>query len=215
MAVEIFEQDFRANNLNSMDKIKSYQLRHKIFVKELGWVAPQKDQLEIDAYDGEGMMPLGVFDQTGRLIAHLRITLPEQTFMMEKEFAALIELPIPKTRNTVEVSRVCIEADVRNVIIINPYGKYHISMFLYKCLYLWCCKNLIKNMVMVIENKLFRLLKMSGFPCRRIGRTTIMPDGVSAVAVRVDWQEFESENQTSNPDLLAWFKDVNLINKAA
>lgn len=214
--IDFFEQNLRVKNLtSSTERENAYRLRHRIFVDELKWVKPQTDGLEIDIFDGEGIVPLGVFDQTGRIIAHLRITLPQQTFMMEKEFAALIETPIRKTNGTVEISRVCTERDTRTTLITNRYGNMHISMLLYKGLYYWCCQNLINDMYMVIENKLFRLLRVSGFPCRMIGKKTNMPDGVCAVAVRVNWREFESINQSSKPQLLAWFNNTGIMRKAA
>lgn len=215
-AINFFEQNLRIKNItNSIERENAYRLRHKIFVDELKWVSPRADGLEVDNYDNEGMVPLGVFDQTGRLIAHLRITLPQRAFMMEREFAALIETPIRKTDSTVEISRVCTEADIRTMRITTPYGNMHVSMLLYKGLYYWCCQNRINDMCMVIEKKLFRLLRMSGFPCLMIGKTTIMPDGVSAVAVRVDWREFESKNQSCKPQLLAWFNNTGIMKKAA
>ena len=213
--INFFEQGWNIKNLtNETQQKKAYRLRHKIFVNELGWVAPQTGELEIDTYDGDGMIPLGLFDQAGCLIAHLRITLPHRTFMMEKEFSALIESPICKTDGTVEISRVCTEKATRTMKVPTGHGNFYISMLLYKGLYRWCCQNLINDMYMVIENKLFRLLRMSGFPCRMIGNPTIMPDGVSAVAVRIDWREFESINKNSKPQLLDWFNDVGPMRKA-
>jgi N-acyl-L-homoserine lactone synthetase len=214
LPISFFEQNFEVKNLTNLTERESaYRLRHKIFVDELKWVKPQSEGLEIDFYDDEGMVPLGVFDRLGRLIAHLRITLPQRTFMMEKEFAALIETPIRKTNSTVEISRVCTEAEARAMKILTPHGYTHVSMLLYKGLYCWCCKNFISKMCMVIEKKLFRLLRMSGFPCQVMGKTIIMPDGVSAVAVKIDWRVFESINEKSKPQLLAWFNNTGINNE--
>ena len=214
--INFFEQNLQVKNLiDATEREKAHLLRHKIFVHELRWVPPHISGLEIDSYDGEGMVPLGLLDQTGRLIAHLRVTLPQRIFMMEKEFAALIETPINKTKSTVEVSRVCTEADARGMRITTPFGIFFISMLLYKGLYHWCCQNFINDMCMVIESKLARLLTMAGFPCRKLGKPVIMPDGVSAVAVRVDWREFYSVNQYSKPQLLDWFNSVDSMKKAA
>jgi len=216
LSIGFFEQNFLVKNLTCLDERENaYRLRHEIFVNELKWVAPQASGLEIDIYDDDRMVPLGVFDQNRRLIAHLRITLPQRTFMMEREFTALIETPIGKTNRTVEISRVCTEAETRAMKILTPHGNMHVSMLLYKGLYCWCCKNFISDMCMVIEKKLFRLLRMSGFPCRIMGKTIIMPDGVSAVAVRINWREFESINQSSKPQLLAWFNNTGAMRKVA
>lgn len=208
--VDFFEQDYQVKTLTTKFELEeAYAFRHKIFVEELGWVSPQRNGLDKDRYDDTGMAPLGVFDRTeGRLIAHLRITLPHRIFMMDKEFASLIEIPIIKTDGTVEVSRVCTEKKYRKTQLETIYGSYHIAMLLYKGLYQWCTQNSLNDMYMVIEYKLLRLLKLLGFPCSEIGKSTIMPDGVSAVAVRIDWREFEMLNKNNKPQLLGWFRDI-------
>lgn len=214
--INFFEHGFNVKNLtSSSEQEEAYKLRHKVFVDELGWVPPQSNCREIDAYDGDGMISLGVFDHEGRMIAHMRITLPQRVFMMEKEFSSLIQIPIKKTSRAVEVSRVCTEVDTRRAKVATTYGRYHVAMVLYKGLYLWCKKNRVHHIYMVIEYKLLRLLKLSGFPCREIGALTIMPDGVSAVAVRLNWREFDAVNKWCKPQLLIWFGDVQGLKKAA
>lgn len=216
LGLDLYEDNFRVKTLtNQAERENAYRLRHKIFVNELNWVPPQVDELEIDVYDDERMVPLAILNQTGKVIAHLRITLPHRTFMMEEEFSALIEKKISKTDDTVEISRVCTRVDTRRTLIMSPYGRQQISMLLYKGLYSWCCQNCINYMCMVIEAKLYRLLRMTGFPCRQLGDITIMPDGVSAVAVSLSWREFELLNQNNNPQLLAWFSSTNTMEKAA
>ena len=208
LPIDFWECGFRVKTLTvQAEKLDAYRLRHKIFVDELSWVKPQKNNLEIDVFDDKQMVPLGVFDSANRIIAHVRITLPQRSFMMEEEFPELIDTPICKMNTTVEVSRVCTEMASRKTKIITPYGNMDISLLLYKGLYCWCCSNRINDVCMVIENKLLRLLKISGFPCRKLGKIVIMPDGVSAVAAKVSWREFAMLNRKNHPLLLAWFNN--------
>lgn len=214
--IDLFEKEFNIKNLTTKEEQeKGYLLRHKIFVNELCWVPPQPDAREIDLYDGKGMVPLGVIDQKERLVAYLRITLPWKTFMMENEFSFLIDEPIRKKSGTIEVSRVCTEFDIRKTIITTDYGRFHIGVMLYKGLYVWCKQNSVDEMYMVIEYKLLRLLRMTGFPCRMIGTPATMSDGVSAVAVRISWREFEQKNKSNRAHLLDWFSDNGKTRKAA
>ncbi|MDA3839530.1 MAG: N-acyl-L-homoserine lactone synthetase [Patescibacteria group bacterium] len=216
LIVNFCEQNLIVKTLVSVtEKQQAYKFRKTIFIDELNWVKDGGDEFEIDEYDNTGTIPLGVFEQTGRMIAHLRITLPQHDFMMEKEFSVLIDTPIHKTDYAIEISRVCTCSDTRNIMITTSLGSYHISMLLYKGLYEWCCKNHIHTMYMVIEYKLFRLLKLSGFPCKKIGKIVLMPDGVSAISVKINWREFEKINSEAKPQLLSWFSNVESINCAA
>ena len=211
-----FEHGLQVKSLATPMELKeSYKLRHKVFAEELNWITAQKNYLDIDTYDGKNMAPIGVFDQGDKLIAQLRITLPQRVFMMEKEFAELIDTSIDKNPETVEVSRVCTTTEIRRAKIETDYGNFYISMLLYKGLYLWCLSNNISIMYMVIEYKLLRLLKLSGFPCHKAGPPTIMPDGVTAVAVKISWKEFQSINENKKPQLLGWFNDIGETRQAA
>lgn len=210
--IDFFEYSFRVKTLGNLsENRKAYRLRHESFVTELGWVQRREDELEKDQYDDERMAPLGVFNSTNDLIAYLRITLPHYPFMMEYEKMASISEPLEKTSDTIEISRVCTDVNVRKIILDNNHGKFNISMLLYKGLYQWCLVNHIYNMYMVVENKLFRLLKMSGFPCRQMGEVTLMPDGAKTVTVKVNWKDFDSQNISLRSGLLKWFNTTETI----
>ena len=190
------------------DLIKSYALRYQIFVNELNWVPANKKEVEIDRYDKGQTIPIGVFDANGEIAAYLRITRPGQLFMMEEVWPELLNKPIVKTRKTVEVSRVCVAAAYRKKKIRTEFGQYFISLFLYKGLYTWSRSNNVDELCMVIEYKLYRLLKMTGFPCQLLGDPKIMEDGVKAVAVVVNWLEFEHSSTTTNNLFLTWFMNM-------
>ncbi len=192
----------------SNERIKAYKLRYESFVEELGWIEPFTNRLEMDQYDDERMIPLGVMDPKGNVIAHLRITLPNFPFMMEHERMAKINQPIEKNGDTVEISRVCTHSSTRKMLIETSCGKINISLILYKGLYQWSKENGINVMYMVVEKKLYRLLKLMGFPCLPIGDITQMPDGAITVAIRITWDEFDRININSRPGLYKWFNTV-------
>lgn len=212
--IDFYESFLRIKTLeNSIEKTKAYRLRHEAFATELGWVQSQVSGLEMDRYDDERMVPLGVFNGTNDLVAYLRITLPNFPFMMEHEKMATINEPLEKSNETIEISRVCTDVTARSALLDTGYGKFNVSMVLYKGLYQWCQINHIHKMYMVVESKLYRLLKMSGFPCRPVGDITIMPDGAKTVTVKVNWKNFELQNITKRPNLLTWFNSIESIER--
>ncbi len=204
--VEFYEQDYKiTTTLDFAEKKKAYRLRHDVFADELKWVNPQTGDYDVDVYDTEDMVYVSVYDPSGKVIAHLRITRPDKTFMMEEVFAMLLEKkPILKTKESIEVSRVCTDIETRSLKISTSCGETPVSLLLYKGLFLWCESNAIRKMFMVVEKKLYRLLRMTGFPCKMLGERT-MPDGVSAVALYIDWREFKLINMEKRKDFYNWF----------
>lgn len=194
-----------------LEKINAHRLRHSVFCRELGWVPGSSDSLEIDEYD-ENAVFIGVYDVNHDLKAFLRIVLPEHTFMLEKEFPFLMnrDYLIRKENDTIEISRLCVEHTARNRKIAGNFGVYFVSMMLYKGVYNWCLNNEIRYIYMAVEEKIGRMLCSMGFPCRFTGEPTVMPDGVIAVAARLDWREFEEKGVEAHPNLLAWFRQSQL-----
>lgn len=216
--VEFYEQGYRiTTSLNFQEKKQAYRLRHDVFANELKWVSPQTGDFDVDVYDTEGMVYVSVYDKTDKVIAHLRITRPDKTFMMEEVFAMLLkENPIVKTKGSIEVSRVCTDIETRSLKISTSCGETPLSLLLYKGLFLWCENNGMSKMFMVVEKKLYRLLRMTGFPCKMIGEST-MPDGVSAVALYIDWREFKLINMEKRKAFYNWFSsyEENQLDEAA
>ena len=205
-SVLIQEGKFIVKNLNHEDeKIQAYCLRHRVFCQELGWVESE-NLLEIDDYDRNAIF-FGVFNENSSLLAFLRLILPDHSFMLEREFSMLVdgEYHIRKEMDTVEVSRLCVAEEARNERLVSNSGTYNISMLLYKGVYHWCIKNDIRYLYLVVEYKIYRLLRAKGFPCRLIGQIVTMPDGVLAVAAIMDWREFEALNTSRKPSMMRWF----------
>lgn len=205
------DQYITKNITNKIEKVKAHSLRHTIFCQELGWVTDTSNSIEIDDYDEHAVF-IGVFDVQHNLKAFLRIVMPANTFMMEKEFPYLLKqsYEIRKESDTVEISRLCVEPGARIEKISGNFGVHYVSMILYKGVYHWCLKNNIRYLYLVVEEKVYRLLCAKGFPCNLIGEPRVMPDGVIAVAAMLDWREFEKISEMKRPKMLTWFRPNQL-----
>lgn len=206
-SVFIKEGEFIVKNIVAAEEIiQAYNLRHKVFSQELGWVPETKNALEADNYDNYAIS-FGVFNELNKLIAFIRLIPSSAPFMIEKEFLSLVEPEhkIRKEADTVEASRLCVVPEARNDVISGNFGVHSITMLLYKGIYHWCMKNDIRFLYLVVEYKIYRLLCARGFPCQLLGRPTLMPDGVIAVAAIMDWRVFEKINGTKRQEMLKWF----------
>lgn len=205
--VFIREGRFHVKNMISQEELtEAYRLRHRIFVQELHWVPRQGDALETDDYD-DNAVSFGVFDERGRLSAYLRLIMPGRPFMLEREFSSLLDKGhrVRRQGDTSEISRLCVAPESRSDKISGNFGIHTPSMLLFKGVYAWCNKNGIRFLYAVAEDKVYRLFRAKGFPYRLVGGPVAMPDGVKAVAVMMDWREFEEMNRGKRPWMLKWF----------
>jgi N-acyl-L-homoserine lactone synthetase len=216
-AQEAGKQDYRSVVLQEEDIVvrtitkeidweKAGRLRHEIFCNELKWVLHSENGLESDEYDNCAVF-FGVFDKNDTLLAFLRLILPGRQFMMEKEFRSLVHQDhiIRKLPDTAEISRLCVAPDARTNGGGN-FGVHRLSLVLFTAVYQWCLANGIRYLYAVTELKIYRLYCIKGFPYKLIGGPENMPDGVTIVAVMMDWDEFEQSNAVSRPELAAWFR---------
>jgi N-acyl-L-homoserine lactone synthetase len=182
--------------------VKSYRLRHLIFSETLRWVSKSPGNLEVDEYDGFAV-PFGVF-RGDEMLAYIRLVLSKDYYMLEKDFRVLVRNGhhIRKDPDTGETSRFCVHPEAR----ADKVAGYNVYMFLFKGLYTWCCTHDVRFLYTVVEEKIYRLLCARGFPCKPVGDSITMEDGTVALAVTVDWREFEMLNTAKRPGLLAWFQ---------
>jgi acyl homoserine lactone synthase len=202
----LFIGGISARNIGYQDEIEqAYRLRHKVFSGELAWVPATSDGREVDIYD-EHAEHFGVF-RNKRIVSYLRLVMPSYRFMLEKEFSCLVskDHEIVKTSDTCEVSRLCVSLGERGTKVDTSIGRIGVSMFLYRSAYRWCVRYGVRHLYLVVEHRVYRLLSMLGFPCSLVGEPTRMPDGVVAVAAKMDWREFEEINRSKRPALLSWF----------
>ena len=190
-----------------VEKIRAYRLRNSVFCQELGWVPERADQLEIDAYDEHAVF-MGVSDAHRDLMAFCRVVMPGHTFMLQREFSDLIgeNHRVRKEGDTAEISRLCLAKHARTVKSSSNFGVSSISMLLYRAVYQLCLNQKIRYLYLVVEEKVFRMLRAKGFPCKVIGEPKVMPDGVIALAAIIDLREFEQSSRISRPRMYSWFR---------
>ncbi len=166
----------------------------------------REEGLERDDYDAHAMS-FGVFDKEERLAAYLRLIMPWKPFMLEREFRSLLSpgREIRRDRLRAEISRLCVAPEARKARLFSEAGSCDISTLLFKGVYQWCRREGIRYLYAVTEKKVYRLFRAKGFPYRPIGEPKVMADGVVAVAVMMDWREFETLNAARRPALLRWF----------
>lgn len=177
----------------------AYHLRHEVFAKELRWVPRNNKGIEFDVYDGHAEH-FGVFRNTS-ILSYLRLVTPSYGYMLEKEFSNLVSPyhSLRKEDDTREVSRLCVKSDERSTKVQTEIGPVGLSILLYQSVYNWCIQSKVRYLYLVVEYKVYRLLRIFGFPCMQIGNPTEMPDGVVAVAAMMDWREFEDTNERKEP----------------
>jgi N-acyl-L-homoserine lactone synthetase len=205
--VFIQEGGFVVKNLSGDDEMnQAYQLRHKVFSEDLGWV-PQSDNFkEKDGYDWHSAH-IGVFDKNHRIVAFSRLVLPGTLFMIEKEFSSLIGAShkIRKQHDTTEASRLCVAPEARRMLAQSDFGSHGLSMLAYKGIYHWCIMHNIRFVYMVVELKVYRMLHAKGFHGQMVGEPRTMPDGCVAVAALIDWEDFIAMNTSIRPRFVQWF----------
>jgi acyl homoserine lactone synthase len=198
--------------VDESEKKAAYRLRHSIFCRELKWVLDSTNGMESDEYDEDAVF-FGVYDEHRNLVSFLRLILSNRQFMMEKVFLFLVKPShrIRKEADTAEISRLCVASHFRTSNKDGNFGVHKISLLLFKAVYQWCKLKGIRYLYAVTELKVYRLYCLKGFPYRMIGHPEKMPDGVTVVAVRLDWDEFEHLNAGKRLELLNWFKQSQTL----
>lgn len=94
--IRFYEGPYCIRSLASKeDRLKAARLRHEVFCQNLGWVPPCPGGLEMDEHDPFSMS-MGVFSATEELLGVFRFLPPSRRFMLEYEFALLLEPVVVK-----------------------------------------------------------------------------------------------------------------------
>lgn len=184
------------------DKLKAYQLRHQIFCQTLGWIPSSLDGQETDGYDPLSVS-LGVFSVQEELLASFRVLPADQPFMLETEFAPLIDpnYRVRKEADTAEITRFTTAPGLWERGI--PPGQ--ISKLLYKGMYQWSLANAVRYLYVVVEKRFWRALIISGYPYEPIGPFKALPPAdAESVAAILDWNKFRLRNQARRATFLDW-----------
>ncbi len=202
MELMVQEDNFIIKTLSAHEELEAgYRLRHEVFSEELKWVPVSPDGMEVDRYDSGPVSYIGVFDEWGTLQGYARLITSPNTFMIDREFACLLEdgMCVEKSPDMAEITRLCVRKRGRKGDLV-----MRVSNFLYKGIYLWSTKMDIRHLVMVVDNRYYRLLRFTGFPVRTVGDFIEMPDSVRAAVIRLDWREFDRIAVEKKPEFFHW-----------
>lgn len=187
---------------------QAFRLRHQLFAETLHWVPAHPSGREFDGYDRTTEM-LGIVDGQGRVLGTARMHPYDTPFMLEQEFAVMLGgAAIPcKGRSTAEVTRFGLEPGARTRMVDTPHGRFDMFCLLIKAVYRWCMARGVNTLLAEVDTRFWRLVRVAGFPWEALAEPQVMPDGVVAVAIRIDWDHFREVNRLRRPGLLAWFDE--------
>lgn len=204
----IFEESgFIVKTISAPEEFEAaLKLRHEVFAEELKWVPETPDGLERDPYDGFSSS-IGVFREDMTLAGSLRMILPPNPFMIDKEFAVLMPEGerIERSPEVAEITRLCVKKEFRS----NKGGR-DITLLLYKGLYHWNMMNGVRYSAMVVDNRCYRILRLGCLPVEAVGDFITMPDGVKAAVCMLDWRRFETEASVRRPDYYEWMSVISM-----
>ena len=189
-----------------LEKEQAFRLRHRLFAETLHWVPEVASGLEIDGYDHTTEM-IGILDGQRRVLGQVRMHESHVPFMIEREFASVLgsgSMPF-KGRDTAEITRFGVDPDARALVVSTEQGDFDLFTLLLKGIYRWCLERRVRTVFAVVDKRVYRLLHLRGFPFETLAEPKLMPDGVTALAIRLDWRRFEAQNREQKPGLLAWF----------
>jgi N-acyl-L-homoserine lactone synthetase len=201
----IFEESgFIVKTISAPEEFEAaLRLRHEVFAEELKWVRPSQDGMERDEYDRFSEC-IGVFDMSMNILGHARLIASPYPFMVEKEFACMMppDGGFRKRPDMAEITRLCVKKEDREK------NASLISRLIYKAIYNWSVLGDIRRMVMVVDKRYHRLLRLCGFPVTQLADFVTMPDGVVAGAIELDWGLFEELCSAKRPELLEWISKL-------
>jgi N-acyl-L-homoserine lactone synthetase len=203
------EGDFLIKTLSAYEELEAaFRLRHEVFCEELRWVPASPGVMERDDYDSFAQS-VGVFDEKNNLLGNVRLTHASNRFMIEKEFAFLLPVGkgFKKTLDMAEVTRLCVKRNLR----LCPDIATKVSLFLYKGVYQWSIHNDVRYLTMVVEKNNYRLLRLTGFPVKRVDGFKAMNGGVEAGVLILDLRNFEKEAREKKPELISWMSQLSSL----
>jgi N-acyl-L-homoserine lactone synthetase len=157
----------------SEEKRKAYQLRYKMMCQELEWIpsAGLTDQEEHDVYDEEQSIIFLAEDKSGNCLGTSRLILPGKIKLpIEINFnlypGEFIEKIHGELTYCVEVSRFVVPHN-------EAYKPHEITLMLCTEMIRTCMNMGVSHMLMSIDVRFFRLLKMLGYTLAEIGETKL------------------------------------------
>ncbi|HEU4683847.1 MAG TPA: acyl-homoserine-lactone synthase [Nitrospira sp.] len=205
--IHFTEGDYIVKTLeNESEWRQAYELRHRVFAERLKWVPERPDRLESDLYDAWSTT-IGVLADDSTLLGLVRMTHAPVPFMLESEFSACLvgAHQVRKDLDTAEITRLAVDPRVKER---GPSTR--IMQAAIKGAYQWCLAHDVRYTYIVVEERLFRGLRLMGWPCEAIGEPVALPPAQAvSIAALIDLDEFRSINATKRPDMLNWYSKTD------
>jgi N-acyl-L-homoserine lactone synthetase len=185
-----------------------FRLRARVFVHELGWLLPGVDDREHDRCDGLARhFALFARVRGGReatLAGYARVLLPHQGFMLEREFAELLdgERLASDAGRAFEVSRVVTDPRFRGVCCRE--GRM-VTEHLGRAIARWALAHGREHCYTVCEARHTRALRLRGLCFSQVGRTLEYQSGVEVCAAMLDIAATGAGWRTERPEDYAWY----------
>jgi N-acyl-L-homoserine lactone synthetase len=177
-----------------------HRLRADVFCRELRWVGCRNDPVERDEFDGAAAH-IVVVDPAGEVAATLRLIPGDARWMLDEVFRNLVAgRAILRRSDAAEASRLAVAKRARGAGSRLDNGR-RLADVVYKAAYVFCILHHIRYVYMVVSDTVLRHMSGAGLPCIPIAPPTVMPDGVSAVPVVLDWERLV------NGAIRAWYEE--------
>ena len=175
--------------------VAAQRLRADVFIRELAWVPDCGCGREHDRCDGvathlvllasESIEDARALRPRSRVAGYARILLPEHTFMLEREFAALLPDAhvFPEPTRSFEVSRFVVRPDLRGRLDADGRSA---AEHLQRGIAQWALAHDRSSLYSVCEARHVRALRLRALPACRFGRIVEYTPGVHACAIHLD-----------------------------
>lgn len=205
--IAFYENEWLVRSLTTSDDFyQAYRLRYQVFAGQLKWIPTNQDSFDCDEYDGTAHS-VGLFDSSGKLCGAFRMIKSPDTFMLEREFRPCLDrsVIIIKDQYSAEITRLALSPDLQK-------SKHSIELMhvLFKGVYQWSVRNKLTRLYMVVEPKLFRLLRGLQFPCAALSKpVAILPAKAKSIAVVLDWETFHLVVPSVRLKYYQWFNTLD------
>lgn len=173
------------DNKDEMEEAREF--RHKIFLEELGWSLLDSTGQEFDEYD-KNSVHFGAFADSSDLTGYCRLILHRSGFMIEREFAELVNpgYSIRKKDDTVEISRFAIPKEIRGKV-----EGFNVIAVLLRAVYLWAKANKVRYIYGVCASDHLSFVREYFSCCKQIGPAHEYQPGVSSSALIFDLEKLD------------------------
>jgi len=197
---------------------EAYRLRARVFMGELGWLAPSADGRERDRCDplARHFVVYAASDDAPRaageresatLVGYARVLLPRHGFMLQREFAELTPIEAgerftPDARRAFEVSRFVVRPTHRARRCVE--GRTVVE-HLARAIAMWALERGRTDWYTVCEERYLRALRLRGLRFTQLGRAVEYQPGVEACAALLRLPVASAELRASRAHDYAWY----------